>query len=145
MSDNHTHHHSLLAGVPAGVVAVIMIPLLAIWLARHLVTEALSITIWVLTGLVIAGALAAVLLAYRYLWHRHVQFSAAAPARPVLTARVLPADHAELPAAQPAALPAPAAVHLHLPDGMPPEHVAGLLRGLQSGEAVPGITAAPEL
>lgn len=148
------HHHGPLAGARAAAVAVIVIPLLAIWLARHLITQALGVLTWAFVALVIACGLAAVLYLFRVGWHRHVMMTAEArtvlPGRPVLHAEALPvsapyAGVAAVPVAQIG--PAPAAsiaaslmpagengrapVHLHLPQGMEPEQVAVLLDGLR--------------
>ncbi len=149
-----THHHGPLAGARAAAVAVIVIPLLAIFLARHLIMQALGVLIWAVVVLVIAACIAAVLYLYRWLYHRHLLMSAAAaalPAAPVrMEATVLPASasYAEVTAVPVAQIgPAPAAaitagvlpaadagrvpVHLHLPPGMDPADVAAVLASLR--------------
>ncbi len=115
---NHTHHHGLLAGIGAGAMAVIVVPLLAIWLAKSLITAALGVVVW-------AAVIGGILFACRFLWHKHVQFSAAAP--PPVTATVVPG------AVEPVSVRelAPAPVYLHLPEGMDPAEVAALLAGLR--------------
>lgn len=119
---NHTHHHGLLAGIGAGAMAVIVIPLLAIWLAKSLITAALGVVIW-------AAVIGGILFACRWAWHKHVQFSAAAPARPVV--RADPVNAEAIVSGTVRELP-PAPVHLHLPEGMDPAEVAALLAGLRT-------------
>ncbi len=128
-----THHHGLLAGLGAGTAGVLTVAGLALLLARHAMTTVLDDALWLLFAVLIAGAVAGVLLLYRYLWHRHVQFSAAAPSRPVPQGEIAPPSfRAEV--LPPAAEAITGGVHLHLPEGMAPEHVAALLAGLRGGE-----------
>jgi hypothetical protein len=125
---NHTHHHGLLAGIGAGAMAVIVIPLLAIWLAKSLITAALGVVIW-------AAVIGGILFACRFLWHKHVQFSAAAsPAvTAVVRAEVAGGTVRELaPAPVHPAAAVRGEVHLHLPEGMNPAEVAVLLAGLRT-------------
>ena len=138
------HHHGLLAGVSAAALAVIVIPLLALLLARHVMTEAFTAVIWILVVLIAAAGLAAVLYVFRLVWHKHVQFSAAAPVR--MRAEVISDTPAAVTAdVVPGLAPAPvhpvrpAEVHLHLPEGMDPAQVAVLLAGLRerAAELVP--------
>ena len=140
----HVHHHSLLAGVSAAALAVLVIPALALLLARHIMTTVLGDAMWLILALLIAGGLGAVLFAYRLIWHKHRMFTAvaasAAAAVPV-RAEVVTGTPAAIPLAPraevaPGAVPAlePAPVHLHLPESMPLEEIAALLGRLRAGQ-----------
>lgn len=129
----HVHHHGLFAGLGAATAAVIGVLLLAALLARHAMATALGDAIWLIFAVLVAGAIGGIALWYRLIWHKHVQYSAAVAAPAVVRAEVI----SDVPAAvTAAAVPAiaPAAVHLHLPEGMDPGQVAVLLAGLRAGE-----------
>jgi len=82
------HHHGILAGASAGAVAVIVVPLLAIWLARGVITGVLTDLVWLIFAVAVAAAALAVAYAYRWGWHKHRQFTLAA-APPVVRAEVV--------------------------------------------------------
>jgi len=141
--DGTVHHHGLLAGLGAGAVAVLCATGLVL-IDWHRAAGPVTLAITVVACVVAATAAAAAVLALMYavLWLRHKSrhFTAAIPPAP--PAEMLGSAGPELPAPAPRAeLPA-AHTHVHLPEGMDPEQVAAVLRGMHPAQLSPGV---PEL
>lgn len=131
--NQHTHHHSLLAGVGASTAAVLVggAALLGAW---HRVAGPIGDALIVVACAVIAVAVAAAVAAvtYVFLWIRHrarnpellagrrtVVHAGELPAQPAWTARQVPAD-------QPAAIEPGREVHLRL--AVTPDQLAAIMR-----------------
>jgi hypothetical protein len=141
--DRNVHNRGLLAGLSAGTAAVLAVAGLALLLARQAMTTALGDAVWLIFAVLVAAALGGIVLLYRIIWHKHVQYSAVAPARVRARAEIVntaPAAVTALPQAgigAPAAVPAiapPQELHVHLPAGMDPGDVAAVLAELRPGE-----------
>jgi hypothetical protein len=132
----HTHHHSLLAGVGAGTAAVLVggACLIAVWhrVAGPVGTAVLVIVLAATVAVILAVVAAAV---YAFLWLRHRVLHPEVLARPpsvraeVMVAEPAPqpgAASVPIPYAEPAAIEPGREVHLHL--NVTPGQLAAIMR-----------------
>jgi len=99
------HYHGILAGLSAATAAVLLIPVLAFAVWRHIagqVSAAVQVIVWALTAAVVAAV--AALVVYAFLFLRHRVLHPETLARATVRAEVIPP-----PAPQELPPPAPVA------------------------------------
>ena len=141
---NHTHHHSLLAGVGAGTAAVLVCGLLMLGVWHRVigaVAGAVTVLVWALVAAVLAAAVYVAVFLFLRLRH-HVRnpetLTRHAVRAEVLPARALPAgDTPAIPPPAPAAaLPPPVTHNCNLPQDQAAAAavVRAIAKGRQDGE-----------